>query len=72
MKLINFSIIFVFLNQQETFAYFDPGTGASIIQGIIAFASMLVLYFKNPKSLIIDLTAFLKKKFLKKNKKKDN
>jgi len=66
IKLI---IILIIIPIQPVFAYFDPGLGSSIVQGIIALLSITILYLKNPKHLLIDAFNFFKKLFFNKKKK---
>ena len=67
VKLI---IILIIIPVQPVFAYFDPGMGSSIVQGIIALLSIIILYLKKPKYLLIDAFNFFKKIFSRKKKNK--
>jgi hypothetical protein len=69
IKILTITLILITISIQPVFAYFDPGTGSSIIQGIIALLSIIVLYLKKPKYLLIDAFNFFKKLFLNKRKK---
>ncbi len=48
-------------------SYFDPGTGAMIIQAIVAFVSSLIIFFSSP---IYHIKKFYKKIRDKLKKKK--
>ena len=73
MKIFYLSVISYFLFVNQAFAYFDPGTGAFIIQAIIAFFATIVLYitwpFKYIKKIITNL--FKKNKESKDDFKKE-
>ena len=66
-NLIKFFIIFLLLTS-NAFSYFDPGTGAFILQTIIAFISVLIFFFLHP---IESIKSFLRKFKKNKDKKKD-
>tara|TARA_B100001057_G_C22600161_1_gene852448 strand:+ start:245 stop:418 length:174 start_codon:yes stop_codon:yes gene_type:complete len=53
------------LNPVSAYAYIDPGTGAVIIQSLIAFIAAVIFYLKNP----VLLWEKIKKIFSKKKKK---
>ena len=68
--LCNISICFTIFKTNNKFifiapanAYIDPGTGSFIIQAILAVGASIVIYLKNPITMI--------KSFFKSNKKKD-
>jgi len=68
MKIFYLTIISYFLFVNQSFAYFDPGTGAFIIQAIIALFTTIVLYITWPfKYIKKAITALLKK-----NKESEN
>lgn len=48
-----------------TFAYFDPGTGAYLVQGLIAFIAAVFFYLRHPIEYIKKLFKDLKGKFKK-------
>jgi len=50
-----------------TYAYFDPVTTTTIIQGLVALIAAVILYIKNPKQIIVDL-----KNLFTRNKKRDD
>jgi hypothetical protein len=68
--IIKFTIMLIIIPIQPVFAYFDPGLGSSIVQSIIALISIIILYLKNPKHLLIDAFNFFKKLFSRKKKNK--
>ena len=70
IKKLTITLILITIPIQPVFAYFDPGLGSSIVQGIIALISIIILYLKNPKHLLIDAFNFFKKKFSNKKKSK--
>ena len=55
--------LYFFLIVSEAHAYFDPGTGAFILQAIITFLAAIVFYLGYPVRYIKQLY----KKFFKKN-----
>ena len=64
--LNKFLIAFFFfqLFSVNAYAYFDPGTGAYIVQVILAFLASCYLFIKNPFKYI--------REYLKSKKKKNN
>ena len=48
LKIILLSIVSLVFFSKISFAYFDPGTGAFIVQAIIAFFSALIFYLGYP------------------------
>ena len=65
MKPFIFWAILLILNPISAHAYIDPGTGAVIIQSLIAFLAAVIFYLKNP----IILWEKIKRIFSKKKKK---
>ena len=63
MTIIKLSIIFYLIFQTQAFAYIDPGTGAFIIQTLIAVMGAIVFYLGYPIRLL--------KRFFKKKKTKN-
>lgn len=61
--MIKLSILFFLIFQNYAFAYIDPGTGAFIIQTLIAVMGAIVFYLGYPIRL-------LKRLFKKKKDKK--
>ena len=61
--MIKLSILFLLILQNYAFAYIDPGTGAFIIQTLIAVMGAIVFYLGYPIRL-------LKRLFKKKKDKK--
>ena len=55
--------LYFFLLVSNAYAYFDPGTGAFILQAIISFLAAIVFYLGYPVRYIKQLY----KKFFKKN-----
>ena len=70
LKIILLSIISLVFFSKISFAYFDPGTGAFIVQAIIAFFSALIFYLGYPFIKLKKILEKIKKKFLKKDKSK--
>ena len=68
MKIFYLSVISYFLFENQGFAYFDPGTGAFIVQAIIAFFATIVLYITWPFKYIKKMITTL----FKKNKESKN
>ena len=61
-----FLIIFILLTSTKSYAYFDPGTGSFIVQSLIAFFTVIIIYLKLPFLYIKNFFS----KFKKKNKNK--
>ena len=71
MKKVFLSLMFyLFLFTNESFAYFDPGTGVFIIQAILGFLAAIIATFTMTWTRIkfFLLKLFGKKKVVKKNK----
>lgn len=45
----------LFLAPATAFAYIDPGTGAMMVQAILALIAAVIFYFRNPSQLWRDL-----------------
>jgi len=60
-KILIFLLNFI-LFSSSAYAYFDPGTGMFIIQGIIAIFGVVVFYLGYPIRLLKSLMNKLKKK----------
>jgi uncharacterized membrane protein YobD (UPF0266 family) len=69
LKKLTLLFTLIIIPIQPVLAYFDPGLGSSVVQGIIALLSIIILYLKKPKYLLIDGFNFFKKLFFNKNKK---
>ncbi len=65
MKLLNIFIFSLFYTQ-NAHAYFDPGTGAFIVQAIIAFFAAITFYLGYPIRLIKKIYQKIKSKLSKK------
>ena len=65
MKLLNI-FIFSLFDTQNAHAYFDPGTGAFIVQAIIAFFAAITFYLGYPIRLIKNIYQKIKLKLSKK------
>ena len=64
LKKILFNLLFfLFIFIAPANAYIDPGTGSFIIQAILAVGASIIIFLKNPITMI--------KSFFKSNKKKD-
>jgi hypothetical protein len=63
---IALSLLPIFFFSTPLFAYFDPGTGAFIIQSILAFIAVITVYLGYPyriiKNFLIKIKNRLKKK----------
>lgn len=67
MKLF-YLFFFAIIYTTEAYAYFDPGTGAFIVQAVIAFFAAIAFYLGYPIRLIKTFYQKIKLKFSK-NKK---
>ncbi len=69
MKTLLFWILITFAN--ESYAYIDPGTGAFLVQSLIALAVSIAFYIRHPIRFI---QLLIGKIFKKKNdeRKKEN
>ena len=63
MKNIYIILFSIFFLPSNAYSYFDPGSGAFIIQAIIAFVSAVIVYLTSP---FIWIKNFFKKIFKKK------
>ena len=70
LKIILLSIVSLVFFSKISFAYFDPGTGAFIVQAIIAFFSALIFYLGYPFVKLKKILEKIKKKLLKNSKSK--
>ena len=70
LKIILLSIVSLVFFSKISFAYFDPGTGAFIIQAVIAFFSALIFYLGYPFVKLKKILEKIKKKILKNSKSK--
>ena len=70
--MIKFSFILFIFFITPVFAYFDPGSGAFIIQAIIAFFAAISFYLGYPIRIIKRFFSYLKSKILKKKDKNIN
>jgi len=70
LKIILLSIVSLVFFSKISFAYFDPGTGAFIVQAIIAFFSALIFYLGYPFVKLKKILEKIKKKILKNSKSK--
>lgn len=46
---------------QPAFAYVDPGTGAMLVQALLAVVAAAIFYFRNPDQLWRDIKRWLLK-----------
>jgi hypothetical protein len=65
MKKI-FILLFFCSYSEYSYAYFDPGTGAFIVQAILAFFAAVAFYLGYPIRLFKKLILKIKEKFFKK------
>jgi len=64
-KIAGICIAFVLLlAPTAAFAYIDPGTGAMMVQAVLALFASVVFYFRDPRQLWCDL-----KKWFTRNRK---
>ena len=70
LKILLLSIFSLVFFSKISFAYFDPGTGAFIVQAVIAFFSALMFYIGYPFLKLKKIFAKIKKNFLKNKKSK--
>ena len=68
MKNIYIILFYTLSLSSNAQAYFDPGSGAFIIQAIIAFVSAVIVYLTSP---FVWIKNFFKKIFKKKEYQKD-
>ena len=66
--ILFFSIIFFTGN---AFAYLDPGSGAFIIQAIVALFAAIVLYVSRPIIYVKKIIKVIKNKVFRRSRKKD-
>ena len=57
MKIFLLAIYLIFITLPAK-PYFDPGTGAMIVQAIVAFVSSIIIFFSSP---IYHIKKFYKK-----------
>ena len=43
------------------YAYIDPGTGAMLVQALLAVIAAFLFYLRNPKALLSDLAGWIKR-----------
>jgi hypothetical protein len=70
----NFFLIFVITNLifiNNSYAYFDPGSGAFIIQALIATFTVIMFYLSYPIRIIKNFFKYIKEKFTKKKNVKE-
>ena len=71
IKFFFFIILsFITLSSNPAFAYFDPGTGAFIIQSILAFFAVVAVYLGYPIRILKNFLSKFKKKKLNKDEDK--
>ena len=68
LKIMFLSIFSLIFFGKTSFAYFDPGSGAFIVQAIIVFFSALIYYLFHPIMSFKRLIEKIKKKFSRKKK----
>ena len=62
-KISFFAILTASLSSTSAFAYVDPGTGAYVIQALLALFAAIIFYIRHPLELIKTfIRKFLKKK----------
>ncbi len=60
-KLILLSVVFVCL-PRTSLAYVDPGTGAYMVQALVALVGATIFYVRNPMELVRRIKAKLFKR----------
>lgn len=55
------ALIAVLFWPQGALAYIDPGTGAMVVQTILALVAAVAFYFRNPLALWRDFKGFVKR-----------
>jgi len=65
-KILFFVIINLIFINKTSYAYFDPGTGAFIVQSIIAFFAAIIFYLGYPITMLKKIVKKIKQKFFKK------
>lgn len=68
-NFVLFLIYFLYVLVSPAIAYIDPGTGSFILQAIFALGASIIVFFKNPITMI---KLFFKSRRNNKNKKKSN
>lgn len=63
-KIIFFIFIITLIKPENSYAYFDPGTGSYIVQLLLAFLASCYVFISNPIKFL--------KEYFKKNKKIDD
>jgi hypothetical protein len=58
-SIVSFTVL-AFL-PETAFAYIDPGTGAMLVQALLAVIAAFLFYLRNPKTLLSDLTSWIKR-----------
>ena len=66
-NFVLFLIYFLYLLVSPAAAYIDPGTGSFILQAIFALGASIIVFLKNPITMI---KLFFKSRKNKKNNKK--
>ena len=65
--------VVIFFYYTPVYAYFDPVTTTTILQGLVALIAAVIINIKNPKKIIVDLrNLFVKKKKDEERDKNEN
>ena len=62
-KFVKITLAFALLTAATpAFAYIDPGTGAMLVQAVLALCAAVVFYLRNPTQLWRDLNNWLRRR----------
>ena len=67
LNLLYLTLIFIFVLEQNSYAYIDPGTGAVIIQAIIGAVAAVTIFFGNIKKRLKKIFKFKNKDKIRKD-----
>tara|TARA_B100001093_G_C25928300_1_gene635770 strand:+ start:34 stop:243 length:210 start_codon:yes stop_codon:yes gene_type:complete len=67
LNLLYLTLIFIFVLEQNAYAYIDPGTGAVIIQAIIGAVVAVTVFFGNIKKRLKKIFKFKNKDEIRKD-----
>ena len=67
LNLLYLTLIFIFVLEQNAYAYIDPGTGAVIIQAIIGAVAAVTIFFGNIKKRLKKIFKFKDKDEIRKD-----
>ena len=67
LNLLYLTLIFIFVLEQNAYAYIDPGTGAVIIQALIGAVVAVTVFFGNIKKRLKKIFKFKNKDEIRKD-----